>query len=279
MGRTARRWLVLPGLAETAEEFGAVRRLVPESYEVVVVDPWRTPVTAPVDVLRQIAGTGPIGLVGHSIGGLAALRWALAVPDQVVALVLVDSSLPSEDGRTAFYPGRRGDRAVRHALRGIGRLGLPRVVGPVLRDILLWLTSTSGRDPLRRATVRDRYGAHDSWLRFWNELAASWPLAAEVGRLLDGGARPVATVQLVAGGSRLARPSKRWLRGQRGLSRRLGSRLVVLPDAAHLVHIDRPDAIAAAIVEIGTAPRRASGSAGPQPLHRPLGQVDDEGVG
>jgi len=259
MGRTVRRWVVLPGLAETAEEFGAVRGLVPAGYDVVVVDPWEIPVTAPLRQLREIAGDGPIGLVGHSIGGLAALRWALTAPDQVVSLVLVDSSLPSEAGRTAFYPGRRGDRAVRHALRGIGRVGLPRLVGPVLRDLLLWLSSTSGRDPLRRATVRDRYGAHDSWLRFWNELAASWPLAKEVGRLLDGGARPAPTIQLVAGGSRLARLGNGWLHRQHNLSRRLGSQLVVLPDAAHLVHIDRPDAIAAAIIETGTTSRRRSG--------------------
>ncbi|HEY3000946.1 MAG TPA: alpha/beta fold hydrolase [Kribbellaceae bacterium] len=253
MARTARRWIVLPGLAETAEEFGAVRARTPSSYDVVVVDPWCTPVTAPLDVLRQFARDEPVGVVGHSIGGLAALRWALAAPGEVVALVLVDSSLPTEDGRTAFYPGRRGDRAVRHALRGLGRAGLPGLLGPVSRDLLLWLSTRSGRDPLRRMTVRERYGASDSWLRFWDELAASWPLAREVGTLLDDGARPPAgTIQLVAGGSRLARLGNRWLHGQYKLSRRIGSRLEVLPDAAHLVHIDRPDAIAAAIVEATT---------------------------
>lgn len=252
MGRELLRWVVLPGLAETAEEFGAVRDRLPDGYDVLVVDPWRRPVTAPLAELRALAGPGPLGLVGHSIGGLAALRWTLSAPSDVAALVLVDTSLPHEDGWTLFHPGSAGDKAVRAALAGIGEFGLPRVIGPVLRDGLFKLSTLSGIDPLPRATVSDRYGAADSWTRFWNELAASWPLAAEVDALLEDRSEHAAPplppiIQLVAGGARFGRVGRRWLRGQHDLSERLRSGLVVLPDAAHLVHLDRPDAIAAAI--------------------------------
>lgn len=253
--------MVLPGLAETAEEFDAVRRLLPPGYDVRVLDAWRTPVTAPVDQLRAELGlTGPVGLVGHSIGGLAALRWALREPAEVTALVLVDSSLPSEDGTSWLHSGRFGDTAVRSLLTAVGRTGLTRLAGPAARDLLLRLGTRTGRDPLRRATVRSRYGAADAWPRFWNELSASWSMAAEVSRALAG-PHPVLppVTQLVATGSALpdrlsAGLTRRWLRDQRALADLLGADLEVLPDAAHLVHLDRPDAIAAAIRTLATTP-------------------------
>ena len=177
--------MILPGLAETAEEFDTVRRLLPPEYDVRVLDAWRTPVTAPLDQVRaQLGVAGPVGLIGHSIGGLAALRWALREPSEVAALVLVDTSLPTEDGTRWLYPGRFGDTAARRLLAGAGRTGLTRLAGVPLRDVLVRLGSVTGYDPLRRAVVNERYGAADAWPRFWNELAASWPLAAEVERLL-----------------------------------------------------------------------------------------------
>jgi pimeloyl-ACP methyl ester carboxylesterase len=256
-----RQWVVLPGLAETAEEFDAVRRLLPPEYDVQVLDAWSTPVTAPVDRLRAGLGvTGPVGVIGHSIGGLAGLRWALREPADVAALLLVDTSLPSEDGRPWLHPGRPGDAMVRGVLGGLGKVGLTRLAGPPARDLLLRLGSLTGRDPLLRATVRSRYGATEAWPRFWNELTASWSLAAEVSRLLAG-PHPVLppVTQLIATGSVLpdrlsAGLTRRWLRDQRALSDRLGSRLEVLPDAGHLVHLDRPDAIATAVLDLATAP-------------------------
>ena len=96
------RWVVLPGLAETPEEFGRVVSLLP-SCELRLIDPWHTPVTSAPDVLSSAAGVeSPIGLVGHSIGGLAALRWMLTRPSEV-RLVSTRISLSSSNGRVSIH--------------------------------------------------------------------------------------------------------------------------------------------------------------------------------
>jgi pimeloyl-ACP methyl ester carboxylesterase len=240
-------WIVLPGLAETPEEFGPVVDLLPADSEVRIVDPWRTPVTAPpADLLAATSGTR-VGLVGHSIGGLAALRWSLLHPDQVAALVLVDTSLTSETGLRWFYPGTRGDRAVRAFLTLLGRLGLPALVGPAARRMLIPIGSIVGRDRLPKATVRARYGTTYSWKLFWQELTASWALAREVGELLTRPIEAPPTVVLVATGGSSRFTAGRWSRAQRRLAERLSADVQLLPDSAHLVHLDRPDAIASAV--------------------------------
>jgi len=165
-------WIVVPGLAETPEEFGRVVELLP-GEDVRVIDPWRTPISSDVDALRAAAGVqadAEIGLVGHSIGGLAVLRWALTRPYEVTRLALVDTSLTSETGLRAFYPGKRGDRAVRAAARFLGRVGVPRLLGPAVRRLIVRLGSMSNHDLLSKATARARYGGESSWLLFWGEL-------------------------------------------------------------------------------------------------------------
>lgn len=240
-------WIVLPGLAETPEEFARVVELLPGT-DLRVIDPWRTPVTSDVDQLRTAAGVpvdAEIGLVGHSIGGLAALRWALTRPAEVVSLVLVDTSLTSETGVRWLYPGTRGDRAVRGFLRLLGRIGVPQLLGPGLRRLIVRIGSATKRDLLSKATERQRYGGPSSWLLFWDELAGSWELATEVGELVG---RPVApTALLVATGGSSRFTANRWVAGQQRLADALGGSVEVLPDSAHLVHLDRPDAIAASV--------------------------------
>ena len=243
-------WIVLPGLAETPEEFARVVDLLP-GEDLRVIDPWRTPITSDVDELRTATGVpaeAEIGLVGHSIGGLAALRWALTRPLEVTRLVLVDTSLTSETGLRPLYPGTQGDRAVRAFLRFVGRVGVPQLLGPGLRRLIVRIGSVTNRDLLSKATARARYGGASSWLLFWDELAGSWELAAEVAKLVAGPVGAVApTALLVATGGSSRFTANRWLAGQRRLADPLRGAVEVLPDSAHLVHLDRPDAIASAV--------------------------------
>ncbi len=244
-------WVVLPGLAETPEEFARVVSLLPAD-DIQVVDPWRTPVTAPVDSLRSATGVElPVGLVGHSIGGLAALRWTLAHPGDVDRLILADTSLTSETGLRWFYPGTFGDRAVRSLVKVLGRIGVPQLLGPAARRLFVRVGSMTNRDLLTKATAKSRYGAGDSWLLFWDELAGSWAMAAEVEALLRQplpALPPIVLLVATGGSSRFT--AKSWLAGQRALAARLNGTVEVLPDSAHLVHLDRPDAIAAALTSI-----------------------------
>ena len=243
-------WVVLPGLAETPEEFARVVELLP-GLDLRVIDPWCTPITSTVDELRTAAGVpadAEIGLIGHSIGGLAVLRWAVTRPLDVTRLVLVDTSLTSETGWRWLCPGTRGDRLVRALLRVLGRIGVPQLLGPAVRRLIVRLGSTTNRDLLSKATARKRYGDASSWLLFWDELASSWELAAEVAKLVAGPVGEVApTTLLVATGGSSRFTADRWLAGQRRLADVLGGTVEVLPDSAHLVHLDRPDAIAAAV--------------------------------
>jgi pimeloyl-ACP methyl ester carboxylesterase len=242
-------WVLLPGLAEAPEEFGEVLALLP-GHDLRVIDPWVTPVTAPVAQLRS-GETEPVGLLGHSIGGLAALRWTLAHPGEVDRLVLIDSSLTSETGWSWLYPGTRADRAIRSVIRVVGRLGLPAVLGTTARRLLLRLGTMRYRDLLPKTTARARYAAAGSWLLFWDDLTGSWALAAEVARLLE---TPPAllppTVVLVAIGGSSRFTAKGWLAGQRALAAKLNATVEVLADSAHLVHLDRPDAIAKAVTNL-----------------------------
>jgi pimeloyl-ACP methyl ester carboxylesterase len=54
-------------------------------------------------VLRQLGVTGPIVLVGHSIGGVYSRAFAARHPDRVAGMVLVDSS---HEGQWAVLPAR-----------------------------------------------------------------------------------------------------------------------------------------------------------------------------
>ncbi|WP_344231548.1 alpha/beta fold hydrolase [Kribbella hippodromi] len=243
-------WIVLPGLAETPEEFAQVAGLLPD-LDVRIIDPWRTPVTSEVDALRAAAGLEPgaeVGLIGHSIGGLAALRWALTRPLEVTRLVLVDSSLTSETGWRMFYPGAPGDRVIRWLARFLGRIGGPQLIGTSFRRLSVRYGSLTRNEPLSKAMIKARYGAATSWLLFWDELAATWEMAAETAKLLAGPIAEVAPTEvLVATGGGSQTGAKRWLAGQQELAAAIGGRVEILSDSAHLVHLDRPDAVATAV--------------------------------
>jgi pimeloyl-ACP methyl ester carboxylesterase len=66
-----------------------------------------------VDLVRGImhwAGTGPVHLVGHSYGGAVAMRLALAHPEQIKSLVLIEpvlNPLLPQVGETAMFEDER----------------------------------------------------------------------------------------------------------------------------------------------------------------------------
>src|SRR6478609_3655874 len=96
-------WVVLPGLLLAPSDMEPVARVVREQFPdatVRVLDSWDTAVTAPVAAIRAELGLaddqapGSVGLVGHSVGGLAAIEWALTHPEELGAVLLLDPTTP-----------------------------------------------------------------------------------------------------------------------------------------------------------------------------------------
>ncbi|WP_022723002.1 alpha/beta fold hydrolase, partial [Rhodopseudomonas sp. B29] len=76
---------------------GRLRVIIPDrpgqGYSVTGTGPVESPayqVTLIREVLRHLRATGPLIVVGHSFGGLIALRYALDNPDTVAGLVLIN---------------------------------------------------------------------------------------------------------------------------------------------------------------------------------------------
>jgi pimeloyl-ACP methyl ester carboxylesterase len=85
-------------------------------------------------LLLDAAGIAPPYIVvGHSLGGIVARRFAASWPDAVAGLVLIDSSHEGQPGRLPFSQGSRS-RLLWWALRQQARiLGARRIAGNLER--------------------------------------------------------------------------------------------------------------------------------------------------
>jgi 2-succinyl-6-hydroxy-2,4-cyclohexadiene-1-carboxylate synthase len=198
--------------------------------------PWRFTFEAiTADIMRYCAG-GPVDLVGYSMGGRLALAFALDHPAQVRRLVLESASpgLETEDARAAR---RTSDEELARALEGEGLEAF------VDRWEALPLFESQAALP---ATVRETHRAR----RLRNDPHS---LAAAL-RGLGTGSQPSYWDAL----SRSSTPTL-LLVGEAddhyvGIGRRMrelmgAARLVVVPGAGHTVHLERPEAWVASVVE------------------------------
>ncbi len=251
-------WVVLPGLLLAPSDMEPVARVVREQYPdatVLVLDSWDTAVTAPVGEVRAQLGLveaqapGSVGLVGHSVGGLAAIEWALTHPEEVGAVLLLDPTTP-------FLP-RRPERPAPVGLtllaeRVVHTSGLllsrcPAVTrwGPALRR-RAWYDATHRPDPLPDDEAVRRYGTPEAWRLLTGQYEQSWAQAERVTELFarDAGALQrlaVRPVQLVGWGRR---GQGAFLREERELGARLGARVYGLRGEGHMFPLTRPDVVA-----------------------------------
>ena len=90
-------WLILPGWGLPPKDYEKLADLL--GPDTRTLDSWKVPLTADTDDIRAELGASDsqkVDLLGHSLGGLAAIEWALRRPGQVRQLVLIDPTAPDE---------------------------------------------------------------------------------------------------------------------------------------------------------------------------------------
>lgn len=178
-------------------------------------------------------GVGPVHLVGLSMGGFIALRVALARPDLVRSLVLLDTSADSEPEKN--LPRYRLLR------RLAGWFGLRPVIGQVMPILF----GTSFLKDASRAAERERYR---------RQLLRNHKVG--ILRAIDGvlSRRGVADrlhalrvpALVVVGCEDVATPPAK----ARALADLIpGARLVEIPGAGHTSTLEAPQAVSAAIMQ------------------------------
>jgi pimeloyl-ACP methyl ester carboxylesterase len=194
-------------------------------------DPGPLPRDAPA-IARDLAAVAdrlspgePLVLVGHSSGGLYVRQAALARPDRVAALVLVDPTLERQRQQleARFGPGAG-------SLAG----GIARAMGPAVRV-------TRAHSGAARLSELEALQTDDSAIPAVGALGAIPLVVLSAGRPPG----PVADFWRDAHGALAALSTS--------------GRLVPVSDSGHLIPRDRPDAVVAAVLGVLASLRQARG--------------------
>ncbi|MCZ7460726.1 alpha/beta fold hydrolase [Streptomyces sp. WMMC940] len=197
-------------------------------------------------------GGPPATVVGHSIAGFHVEAFARLHPARTAGLVLVDASI-EEDAGAPRAPAVR--TAVAHGLgTALTAVGAPAAIGPALRRAVVRLSREGGGDPAPATLVRRCYGT-SRVLR--GALLENTHYRAVAAELLDLRTRfplphGVPVTVLAASDGRGRRSTGRWLARQRALAAELGeAHFEAVEPSGHLVMLDRPDAVARAVLKQG----------------------------
>ena len=198
------------------------------SHEVVAPDlpGWGEeplPVAA-FSLVDRVAAHLPAALVGNSFGGSVALRTALAHPDRVSRLVLIDAGLPAWDWTEEMrdYWAREEAAVDAGDLDAAAEVNLDFWVAPEHRDEV--------RPQQRRAL--ELQTAHDEPELIWPELAPLNSLTMPV--LVVVGEEDKPDFKAIA--HHLAEEIP-------------GAELALVPEAGHLVGLDRPEELNRLLLE------------------------------
>ncbi len=235
----------------------------------------RTPgnVAAELHALLQAAGIKPpYVLVGHSFGGFVMRRFARMYSDEVVSVLLVDpmrcAEWPPVDA-TKHATVKRGVRLTGLAIP-IARVGVARmaVTSLLVRSgrMSSWLAQAGG-DGAQHVMGRVREEVGKMPREVWPQLAAHWSrpafyagMRAHVKAVPDSvremlGADPIPDIPVVV----LTPDSSRPLSDD--CLSRIGEnvRQIIVPQSAHWVHLDQPQAVIDSIRRAAQAARNATG--------------------
>jgi pimeloyl-ACP methyl ester carboxylesterase len=241
--------LLVHGLGGCAANWVDLAPLLAERYRVLVPELPGHGLSTPLPAVPNLAVFAdrialvaereamlPAAIVGHSLGGVVALRLALRRPDDVTAIVLAAAAGISSATRRAKY-----------GLRILGIIGPRRLVAP-------WAGSVAD-SPVLRYAVFGRWGASDPLILSRSAVdgflegtrLASDSASAARAVVLDDVRQDLADVRcpcLVLWG---ARDNQLPLADGFAFARRLRARLRVIADCGHLLIGERPDLCATAI--------------------------------
>jgi pimeloyl-ACP methyl ester carboxylesterase len=180
--------------------------------------------TEPFSLVDRVAAHLPAALVGNSFGGAVALRTALAHPDRVSRLVLIDAGLPAWDWSEEMrdYWAREAAAVDAEDLDAATEVNLEFWVLPEHRDEV--------RPQQRRAL--ELQTEHDEPELIWPELAPLASLTMPVLVVVGGDDKP--DFKQIA--HHLADEID-------------GAELAIVPGAGHLVGLDRPDELNALLLD------------------------------
>jgi 3-oxoadipate enol-lactonase len=177
----------------------------------------------PFSLVDFVARHLPAALVGNSFGGAVALRTALAYPDQVSRLVLVDAGLPAWDYTEEMRDYWAREEAAFDAgdLDGATEVNMEFWVKPQHRDEVR---------PQQRRALELQAGCDTELI--WPEMAPLDTLTMPVLVVVGEDDKP----DFKAIAYHLAGEIP-------------GAELAVVPDAGHLVGIDRPEELNSLLLE------------------------------
>ncbi|SDU80497.1 alpha/beta hydrolase [Arcanobacterium phocae] len=203
--------IIVPGLA-----------LAPEFYEARfpiarVVDTWCFPwISSCSDANNFYYDGEPITLIGHSLGGLMALEWALLFPQNVCRLVLLDPTFPRDNA----------EYTINNPLANIATRLLPLSLAPFFDNSIL--------NRRYRGKQNRQFLAHQ-----WNYAST---LETRVSQLLTAStvAPHIRTHVIVGAGNGR---QTRFLMEQRTLASMLDAKLVMLWGENHLFPLTNPELV------------------------------------
>lgn len=259
--RSGQAVVILHGLFGAARNWGAIaRRLAAAGHLVHALDlrnhgasPWAERMDYPALAADVAAALDALDLeapvvLGHSMGGKAALHLALTRPDRPGALVIADIAPALSPGAEGMAPliaamadlpletiARRAD-----AEAALARAGVP----PSLCRFLAQNLEHHPADPRRPPAAPSTSGQAWHWRLNLAVLARALPTLADFPDPPAGAVYPGPALILRGGDSSYVtdahRPLfRRWLPA---------GRIVTLKGAGHWLHADQPDAFAASLL-------------------------------
>jgi esterase len=188
--------------------------------------------------LLDLLGWGRCHIVGHSMGGRVALRFANEHPERTLSLTM-------EDSGTEPNPGRL--RWIRDLLAGIP------TPFPDRESAKIFFTERFQGDALTASFLHANLESREDGTMDWRFHAAGMIETVESGRATDAMAEFASLLcptLIVRGGKSVEFPAGE---AERMTSSRGGVQLVTIPGAGHFVHAEKPKEFSAALNEFLSA--------------------------